>query len=247
MSKIFSDTSAYNGLVQLYEREIGANRGDISSDTTKLKQFTADVNSALDYFPELAIKSSGTWQWDDSNQTDYPIIKSNIVSGQRDYAFTSDSSSNLILDIYKLAILPSATATLYEEIYPVDVQSGEDYNLLAEVTTTGIPGAYDKTANAIFFDIKPSYDATNGIKMYINREASYFTYLDTTKKPGVPGIFHEYFFLKPAMDYARRNTLANHDKIALEVSKLEQNIKDYYGRREKDVDNELTMRRIFFR
>ena len=37
MSATFNDTTNYKGLVQLYEREIGANRGDISGSTDRLK------------------------------------------------------------------------------------------------------------------------------------------------------------------------------------------------------------------
>src|SRR3990167_11282297 len=103
MSIQFNQTaSPYRGLVQFYEKEIGANRADVSGTAEKLAQFTSDVNQALDDFWAIAIPASGTWQLDDSNQTDYPIITTNLVASQRDYSFTTDGSSNLILDIYRV-------------------------------------------------------------------------------------------------------------------------------------------------
>lgn len=249
MSATFSDTTNYSGLVQLFEKEIGANYGDVSGNTTKLKTFTAGVNSALDDFFAIAIQASGTWQLDDSNQTDYPIIYTNLVAGQRDYTFTTDGSGNLILDIYKVMALGSATGTIYNELYPADQQQTEPgvEGFTNGQNIGGVPMRYDKTGNSLFLDAIPSYSVSNGLKVYVNREASYFTSTDTTKKPGVPGLLHDYFYLKPALDHARRNSLVSHDRIALQVSNMEKTIKEYFGRREKDERNLLTMKSINFR
>ncbi len=253
MSRVFNSTSNLNGLVQKYEKEIGLNYGDVSGSDTALKEFAAEVNSCLDDFTRLAINSSGTWQFDDSNQTDYPIIKTNLVSGQRDYSFTVDGSGNLILDIYKVMVLPSATSTLYQEMIPIDQQSNSS-GIDQENTTTGVPEAYDKTANGIFLDRPSSYNATNGLKVMINREASYLTYSDTTKKPGVPGIFHDYFFLKPARNYARAKSLPQFDHLNAEVIKMEGDeerrvtgtIQKYFGRRTKDQRDIMTNKKILY-
>lgn len=241
MSLVFSDTESNKGIVQMYERECGFELGTISGNTTKLKNLTADVNLALDDFTELAIKSSGTWQIDDSGHTDYPIITTDLISGQRDYTFTTDGSGNLILDIYK--VLVADPSGKYTEIKPVDVQSQGDTSTFTDGQNSGgTPTRYDKTANGFFLDLIPNYNYTNGLKVYINREASYFTYTDTIKKPGVPGIFHKYFYLKPASDYSRRNSLANKKDLEDELMKMEGSerlgidgsIKEYFSARPKD-------------
>ena len=248
MSLSFNDLTSLNGLVQLYKKESGANQGDVSGSTTRLKEFAADTRVAFDNYLHIAFDSSGTWQFDDSNQTNYPIITTNIVVSQRDYAFTTDGSSNLILDIYRVAILPSATATVFKEIEPVDAQSESNSPFVENNTAvTGVPDKYDKTSNGIFLDPIPSYNATGGLKLYINREASHFVYTDTTKKPGVPGNHHSYFYLNPAMDYARRNSLTNYDRIAVEVAKLEQIIiPQTFARRERDVVSRMTPEPIIY-
>lgn len=246
MSLQFSDTSTYKGIVQVYEREAGFNTGDISGTATALKELTADVNQALDDFFAISLSASGDWQLDDSNQTSYPILTANIVAGQRDYPFTTDSDGNLVLDIYKVLILPSATATLYQPIQPIDAQSEDWNNIQVNLTTQGVPYQYDKTANAIFLDPIPSYNATNGLKVYVNREASYFTSSDTTKKPGVPGLFHRYFAIKPAMEYARRKGLSSFQGLFAEVQLMEKAIKEYFGKREKDADHGIVNEPIVF-
>lgn len=247
MSLPFSDTSTYKGIVQIYEKLIGANRTDISGNSNKLKELTADVNLlGWDEYLKLAFEASGTWQFDDSNQTDYPIITTNIVASQRDYSFTVDGTSNLILEIYKVAILPSATATLYQEILPIDAQSEPNNDFIANQTVTGTPYEYDKTSNGIFLNPIPSYSATSGLRVYINREASYFTSSDTTKKPGCPGIHHRWFALRPAEDYAMRNGLASYPLLRAERLQMEEDIKAFFGRRERDVRKRLTMASVNF-
>lgn len=233
-----NDTTNYRGIVQIYEKELGFDRGYISGNTDRMKEFTADVNLAYDDFLDMAFKSGGTWQFDDSNHTDYPIITTNVVSGQRDYAFTLDENSNLILDIYRVMIADSSG--VFREIMPVDQQTRNSNqvntdSLIDGRNTSGIPSRYDKTANGIFLDLVPNYTYANGLKVHINREPSYFVYTDTTKKPGVPGIYHKYFALKPALDYARRKSLAVLPRLENEVFKMEQAIKDGFGKRERDI------------
>lgn len=246
MSIQFNDLENYKGLVQFYEKEIGAERGFISGNTTRLKEFTSDANLAKDDFTDLAIKASGRHQHDDSNHTDHPIIFADIVSGQRDYTFTTDETGNAILDLYRVFVLPNATATLYTEIYPVDQQS-EYTGIGTGDTTTGTPSTYDKTGNSLFLDHVPGYSVTNGIKMMIARESPYYVYTDTTKKSGVPGLFDAYFYLKPALNQARRKNLTNERKIKEAVLEMEKKIGEHFARRDRDERKVLTMNQIRFR
>lgn len=243
MSIAFSATDTLKGLVQIYEEECGFNVGDISGNTVKLKQFAARVNTTYDDFVARAIKASGVWQWDDSNHTDYPFMTTDLVTGQRDYSFTTDGSGNLVLQIYKVMV--KGADGVYREIYPVDQETPNSSKTNVDTfingqDETGTPTRYDLTANGIFLDLIPSYDSTAGLKVFVNREPSYFVYTDTTKKPGVPGIFHRYFALKPALDYARRNQTANFNNLLNEVTKLERDIDDFFGMRDKQTPKRLT-------
>ena len=238
MSLQFSNTTTKAGIIQLIERNCGFNEAEISGNSTLLAQFTGDVNLALDRALSLIFNAGRTWQFDDSNHTDYPIITTNIVSGQRDYSFTTDGNSNLILDIYKIVVADSSGK--YQEVTPVDVQTDKDVNSFFDGSnTTGKPTRYDKTANGIFLDPVPNYNYTNGLKIYINREGSYFTTSDTTKKPGIAGLFHQYFALYPSYLYSYRNGLTNADRLEREVFKIEDEMVKYYGLREKDVKRRI--------
>jgi hypothetical protein len=250
MSKKFNQTTTYDGLVQFYEKEIGANYGDVSGNAELLAEFTARANSALDDYLLLWAKSAGTWQGDDINFTDYPIITANIVSGQRDYPFTVDDASNRITDVQKVLILQSSTDTEYVEITPIDELNTKLSEILVN-TNTGVPSQYGKLANSIFLDAIPNYSVSAGIKMIVNREGSYFTTADTTKVVGVPA-FHEYFYKKPAFEYAKRKELSNLPQLEKDVIDLEGSerlgitgkIQKFFSGRERDVRHIMGNKKI---
>jgi hypothetical protein len=254
MSIPFSDTANFKGLVQLYEQEIGANPGDVSGNTTKLKQFTARVNLALDKYNSIAVPASGTWELDDNNHTDdYDIIYATINSGQKDYTWLTDENGNTILDVQKVLVLPSDTATTYVEVEPVSELLAENVDMIDENGATGVPSRYAKRANGIRFDVIPNYTKARGIKILVSRESSYFTYTDTTKKPGYP--YHqEYFFLQPACEEARINNLSVLPRLEKKVYDLEGDpkqgvvglIAEAYSARQKDVRNVMTGKRILY-
>ena len=246
MSIQFNDTTNFKGLVQMYEKEIGESRGYISSNTNRLKEFTADVNVAWDDYLHLALMSSGRWQFDDSNHTGDAIYKVNLVSGTSEYPLTNDETdSALILDVLRVAILQSATATVYEDIYPIDEQSDPiPGTLLSESSDNSVPLYYDKTGNTLKLNPTPNYNATDGLKVYINREPSYFADTDTTKVPGCRGTHHKYFALKPALEYARRNNLATYNVLDREVQKLEKVIVADYTSRARDERTILKPKKI---
>lgn len=233
MSIPFSSTTNKNGIIQLIERNLGFTDGAISGDATLLAQFTGDVNLALDKVFSMIFEVGGTWQFDDSNQTDYPIIYTSLNSGQRDYSFTTDANGNLILDIYKVSVANSSG--VFTDIFPVDVESKQaPVSYDDGLNVGGIPNTYDKLANGIFLDPIPNYTYANGLKVYINREGSYFTVADTTKKAGFKGLYHEYLALRPSFQYAYRKSLPVATKLESEMFKMEQAIMDAYKSQSHD-------------
>ncbi len=238
MSLQFNDTEYYKGIVQTYEKEIGAELGFISGNEKRLKSFTADANLAWDEFLFRAFKASGTWQYDDSNHgDDFPFIRTNLVAGRRDYTFLRDESGNLILDIHRVMV--AGADGIFREISPVDQQSQNSNNhntdtLINGQDLTGEPTRYEKTGNGILLDLVPISDRSLALKVFINREASYFHWEDTTTTPGCPGTLHRWFAIVPALEYARRNNSARYETLLIEKQQLGLMIDETFGRREKD-------------
>jgi len=250
MSLQVNNTVTKRALVQLFEKEVGFNYGDVSGNSEKLSEFIAQVCLALDNYLLIWAKNSGTWQGDDMNHTDFQIITTSIISGQRDYSFTSDANSNRIIDVSKVLILPSATATQYVEISPVDELKVSVTDILTS-SNTGTPTQYGKLSNSVLLDSIPNYSVSAGIKMVVNREGSYPTTASTTTVIGVP-VYHEYFYKKPAYEYAKIHNLTNLRELEKDVIDLEGSerlgitgkIADFFSLRERDVRKRMTFKKI---
>ena len=247
MSVPFSNTSTTGaiGQIQLCEDYCGFNTGDISGNQTFLQKFTSYINLGLDDAWSIVLQATGKWHMDDSNFTDYPIILSNLVSGQRDYPFVSDGSGNIILEIYRVMVAdPTGT---YHEIYPVDQfqtteKTGNLENtdaMINGLNASGTPTRYSKTGNGIFLDVIPNYNSTKGLKVFIDREASYFVTSDGTKKAGFAGIFHQYLALFASEFYAGIKSLANLKKLNADKMQMRRDIQEYYARRDKDTPKRM--------
>lgn len=228
MSLQFSDTENKNGIVELIDDELGTN-----AQSYPLLKKARDANLALDALLAIAFKADGGWQLDDTNHTKYPIIKTTLTAGRRDYKFLTDEQGNVVLDIYRVFVKDENGT--YHEIYPVDMQSDKGVESFNDgLNVQGIPSRYDKTGNSIFLDSVPSYTIADGLKVMINREGSYFVSTDTTKKPGVPGLFHEWFVLHPAYRYARRKNLKNAKTLKTDLDDMEKRITTYFTQRTRD-------------
>ncbi len=239
----YSDASAKRGIIQKIERELGWDDGTISGNSALLAAFTADINDALDYIFGVIFRIAGwSWQADDINQTDYPIGTINLVSGQRDYAFTADADGNLILEIFRVAVAnPSG---VFSVIKKIDVESDDNAATFIDgQNASGQPYRYDLTANGIFLDPIPNYSLANGLKLYFSRESTYFTTSDTTKKPGFVGLYHDWLALRPAANYAANKTFKNAASLENRANIREGQIMDYYGRRMKDGQPNMKARR----
>jgi hypothetical protein len=183
----------------------------------------------------VALASSGTWEVDDTNQTDYPIMMTNIVANQQDYSFTIDETLNQVLDIFRVEIKDANGNWQLVEAYD---EYAETTSLSQQQTETGTPTRYSKTANGIFLDRTPSYNSTNGLKIYYARTPSYFTITGGTTvsptKPGIPDMFHRYLSFKPAYHYCLAKGLPQAQAYKLEVDQLEKAIEVYHSQRTRD-------------
>lgn len=245
MSLVFSDTTNRSGIIQLIEKNLKLNNGEISGNPDTFKEFTADINLALDNALSIIFKADGRWQFDDSNHESFPVVTTNLEASKRVYVLPED----VFLKIHRVFVrLPGDNAN-YVEVLPVDVQTerGGTLGFWDGSDVAAIPLYYDKTGNGIFLDPIPSYNQDDGIKIYIAREGTYFTTSDTDKKPGFASLYHEYLVYNPCYKYAIRHGLKTINTFRDAMARLEEDIKSHYGSRENDVRAKITPRYIEFR
>lgn len=212
------------------------NAQNSTTSSYPLLDMTVDINQALGDYCLLAIGAEGRWQFDDTNQTDYPIIYTDITAGVQDYVFLTDAHGNQILDIYKVNL--KTPTGVWTNLTQRDILDQEDRNK-EDLTTTGIPTEFDLIANGVFLTVIPNFTQSGSLEIFINRTPSYFTSTDTTKRAGIPNYHHRYLILKPAYNYCVSKGLPQAAQYRIELygndgmSGLEGAIKRYYSLRNK--------------
>lgn len=231
----FSDTTNKDGIIQDCESVLfGDEYGHISSNSNLLATFTRNANRALDRVTSLIISADGKWEWDDTNQTDYPIATTDLTADQDNYRFNVSH-----LAIHTIHVLDSEGKS-WAKLQPIDPK---DFTKpLAEIFGKGKPAYYDKIADAFFLYPSPSYSVSAGLKVYFQREASYFVSTDTTKAPGFAKTFHRIVSLWASYDYAFAKTLPITRVLRDEIELMERELQDFYSIRNKDERVNLSAR-----
>lgn len=230
----------YNQIIREIEKNTNLGRGEILNNPDLKADFTDDINMAYSQVLASIFSVGGTWQFDDTYHPKYPIIRTDIESGKRDYAFIEDEQGNFILDIYKIII---TTKDGHKKEIPLVNQQQYSNNQVNvrnfNSTETGTPSKADLTANGIFFDVIPDYDLEDGLEVYINRDGLYFNTSDTIKKPGFNPLFHEILALIPSYKQARNWSLPNVVRLERDIEVMEEKIKENYGKRNRAVNRRL--------
>lgn len=254
MTLQFSDTSGKMGLIQECETlTFGDNGyGRISGDTNLLATFTRYINEALNKVATLIMQCDGRWQWDDNNNTDFPIATTDLVttlgSEQQDYSFPVT-----FLKITRVEVLDEAGN--WNLLKPIDQADIYDQSLTDFLKTAGRPLYYDKIANSVFLYPKPlatAVTSTAGLKVWFQRPPSYFTVSDTTKVPGFNSLYHRLVAIIASKDYATVNSLSVLGSLAkgtglvtMEANAI-QSMQDDYSMRNKDEHARFSVKRHNF-
>nr|AKH48004.1 hypothetical protein [uncultured marine virus] len=244
---VFNDTTNLTGIIQECEMLVfGGDYGAISGNTNLLKRFTALSNKGLDRVVSKILSSDTRWQWDDNNQTDYPIATTNLVDGQQDYVLAVSH-----LKITGAEVMDqNGNYNVLKPIDQYDIQAS-GVALTEFMKTDGLPQYYDKRADGVFLYPKPdtaSVTLTEGLKLYFQRGPSYFESDDTTKAPGFTSIYHHLIAWHASFDYAMANDMIDKAQgIKVMIDEGEAELQDFFNRRDKDDQPKLQARRVNYR
>lgn len=231
----FSNTTTLEGLIQECERITNLGTAGISGNTTRLKDFTARINMALDRYFALAFQADGRWPFDDNNQTAPPIESISLVSGQSRYEL--DDFASEILNINRAEVKDSAGQGILLTPLSLSDIKHIDYDEFYE--TASIPRHYLKMGEFIDLKPAPNYSLASALTIYFDRPKSAFVSTDTTKVPGIPSLHHGYLARYASLPYLIEKGITHKDDIANLVAIDEQSIIDHFSHRDSDVANKL--------
>ncbi len=240
MAIAFSDTSNLIGLVETLARYTGTQTSTTSSYT--LAQKTLDINNAYVHFLRIAMRASGKQQVDDTNNSTLPLLLSDLTSGTANYPFKVDEASptNQILELQKLRIKDS-NGKWTDYLTQID-KNTHDVSQYQDIT--GTPECYDLIGNNVVFYPTPNYSTADAIEFTVTRTPIYFLTSDTTKKPGIPDMFHEYLVLRPAYFFCVSKGLAQAKAYGEAMMMMERDIKDYYSKRNITYTDVITTEEV---
>ena len=230
----FNDTTNKNGMIQRFEYWTRMSDGEVTG--TLLKQITASINDGFDSIIPLLTSYSDFIRWDDSNHTDRPIGTVQINDGQNDYTIAQDDNSLDILNLTRVMVLKGASQTEYENLIRMTIDDRRAPEMMSpNPSSSGIPTHFLEVGNTIFLGPNnPNYTVAAGLKLFFERQQSYFVFGDTTKEPGFVRTFH----ILPVL-YAARDWMAINR--ADEVKTI-NNINIEIVRKEKQLSNMISMR-----
>jgi hypothetical protein len=241
----FSNTTTNDGLLQDAEFVLFGDNGfgRITGDSNRLKAFTGLINRALDKVTSLILASDGRWEFDDTNYTDLPIGVSTLVNNQPDYSLSVEH-----LRVLRVEILNNQG--VYTKLDPIDINDIQYQGMTEFLNGAGTPLYYDIQGGSVFLYPKPQtgyVTMLSGLKVYFQRQPSYFVSTDTTKKPGFSTIFHRLVSRWACYDYALARQLPIKKDIRDEITVMENELKDFYATRDPDDSVGIRTKRYIWR
>jgi len=201
-----------------------------SDSTYSLKAKTARLNMALDRFFTLAFRADGRWSFDDLNQTSAPIQSINLVADQSRYEL--DDFTSEIINVLRVEIKDSNGNGILLKPFSLN-EIPIDYDEYAEASS--IPRGYLKIGKFIDLKPAPSYNYTNGLTIYFERNKVAFASTDTTADPGIPSIFHGYLARHASLPFLIEKGKPQASAIKQLIMEDEAAITEHFAHRDKDV------------
>ena len=175
MAQLYSPVEQ-NGLIDEVLRICGTTSAVYSN-----KSIISRVNNALDKYWALASDSAPKGTFDDTNNASAPIETQSLVDGTN--AYKIGSFTNEVLQILKVSVLEDDGLTERDLIR----EEFDDYNEFLEwysTTDKGQPDCWTKYGDFIYIRPTPDYSETNGLRAYVNRELSKFSWVSFTTTNG---------------------------------------------------------------
>ena len=176
------------------------------------------------------LQSQDEWDFDDLNNTTFPIATTDTVSNQGDYSMPSGT-----LGVKRVRI---NYGNGYVVAVPFDLPASTIANPNTEFSTSN--PRYDMIGSSIFLYPSPTSVVSAGLEVTIDRGITPFTYtseasndlLTGTKTPGIDANFHD--MLAKGAEYEWKATKLQ-DKSGMQEILLEkQDLQNHYSSKQKD-------------
>ena len=232
---IYSDPTGKSGIIE--DIDFWANT---NSTSYPIEDKTRNINRKYDDVVSMILQADGRWKWDDTNNIAQPTTPINMTDQTTAVAIPDTT----YLTINRVEVL-DVNGNWYK-ILPFNEKEIPYQGMTEFLKTPGRPLMYEKVGGFLNLYPKPSSNnvtLTGGLKIYFQRNASYFATTDTTKVPGFAAPFHRILSIGAALDYCLANTLLLKSEFLTPLlQKMENDLQLYYSTRSRDEKTSLKFR-----
>lgn len=183
-----------------------------------------NMNIAYQDVARLIWESASGWQFDDSNATTLPLVKTTLVHNQQDYSLPSTAQR-----VEEVIVKDSAGN--WQKLKPFDIHD-TSIALPEYYETPGMPLYYDMIGRSIMLYPTPSSGYTtlaSGLGVYINRDVTEFGVSATSTVPGFATPFHRILSYAAAIDFSQDQT--QKQMLIAQKDRLEKGLTRFYSKR----------------
>lgn len=230
--------------------------GGTDSTAFTAANMTLSMIAAMDRVVSVINRIVYGWQWDDTNQTDLPVAKTTITSGQGDYSI---ATAHLTIDRIEIKD-SSGNWHRLKQIDQQELKRDKDYPLAvgestrtgAYKSTNGIPEEYDVVGSSIILYPTPNFTQATSLFVYFTRGAKHFDFAtgqftdstgSTASSPGFSSLFHDLLAHWCAWDYCKLYNPPLASALFATIGLLESTLQDDFGNRNRDKRSGITASR----
>lgn len=183
------------------------------------------------------LKYQSNWEFDDTNETDFPIATTNLVASQQDYSLPTS-----LVKLVRVEVKDSAGN--YQRVHQFD-ETQVEQALTEFQKTDGLPRHYREIGNSIeLYPAPASADVTltAGLKCYYQRVIQDFTTSDAAVEPGFAKQFHPILSYATAYEYALINQLQVAPVLKNKLDEMRMALREYYSSRNREVKPTLKVK-----
>lgn len=196
-----------------------------------------EANIAMNYLASVINLHDSLWNYEDTRQTDLPIGKATLTSGQQDYTL---SLTHFSVDRIEVKDTNGKRRTL-SQIDQQALKGARKIALSEYKSGGGVPEEYDLLGNSLFLYPIPNYTQAESLYVYYTRGPVEFTSADTTEVPGFPSLFHDLVPLWIAYNYGLSKGKENVDRIFAEIQRKEGEMIKFFQLRNRDIRHRMAV------
>lgn len=201
----------------------------------------ASVNRYYNKALAIILRSSDSWDYDDTSNTDFPIVTANLVADQQAYTLPTDA-----LKIKRVEVTYDGTNWYKAEPFDINQRGDATDSTSVNNDFSSTQPFYDLQYGALFLYPIPTSNVSGGLKIWMTRELTEFTSGDLstgTKTPSLAVMFHEYLAMGPAYEFGLAKGMPQVTRFREEVQRIEAEMASYYS--DKDIDTSVRLGKAY--